>query len=275
MPGSRGRKPKKQNSSAPQTAKGKAVTAQSTTAVCQFIKAGGSRCKRIVQPGSKYCWQHARGLRAKLHALPRRPAVSFALAVAGVVIGVITLLLIFEGSTLMGLLPGPNAHVTIQGLRATSGNPAGCLGYMVSIDTANPSNEVIQALYLTIQFPKNIASYKFGAANASVLARAPQRVWMSIFELGKDADGECSVVQAAVSPSPDLTATIAGPGMVQMRGIRILPRTVLQGYFALSVKDASFQPPTMFTEGSYEYTRFGITVSKPITIEDMGISDAK
>src|SRR5262249_50822479 len=157
----------------------------------------------------------------------------------------------FVGPILMRLLPGPNAHVTIQRLQETSGDAAGCLGYMVSIDTANPSNDEIQALYLTIQFPKNIASYKFGAANASVLARAPKRVWMSIFELGKDANGECSVVQAAVSPSPDLTATIAGPGMVQMRGMRILPRTVIQGYFALSVKYASFQPPTMFTEGSY------------------------
>jgi hypothetical protein len=271
MPESRGRKPKKQNAAAAQT--GKAGAAQSNiAAACQFTKADGSKCKRIVQSASKYCWQHAHGLRAKLRALPRKPAVTFALAVAGLLIPIV---LLFEGSTLMGLLPGPNALVTIQGLRMTSGNEAGCLGYMVSISTANPSNDVIEALYLTVQFPKNIASYKFGAANASVLARAPQRVWLTLFELGKDATGECSVVQAAVAPSPDLTATIAGPGMVQMRGTRILPRTVVQGYFALSVKDASFQPPTMFTEGSYEYTRFGFTVSKPLTIQDTGIHDAK
>jgi hypothetical protein len=273
MPESRGRKSKKQTAAGAQTAKGKATAAQNkTAAACKFTKAGGSQCKRTVQSGSKYCWQHAHGLRAKLRALPRKPAVAFAVGVAGLLIPI---LLLFEGSTLMGLLPGPRALVTIRGLRQTSGNAAGCVGYMVSISTANPSNDVIEALYLTVQFPKNIASYKFGAANAAVLARAPQRVWLSAFELGKDANGECSVMQAAVAPSPDLTATIAGAGMVQMRGTRILPRTVVMGYFALSVKDASFQPPTTFTEGSYEYTRFGFTVSKPLTIQDMDIQDAK
>ena len=268
MPESRGRKSKKQNEAAAQTAKGKAAAAQSKAATaCQFTKADGSRCKRSVQSGSKYCWQHAHGLRAKLRALTRKQAVNFFLGLAGLLLPII---LLFEGSTLMGLLPGPYAIVSIQGIRE-----AGCLGYMVTISTANPSNDVIEALYLTVQFPKNIASYKFGAANASVLARAPKRVWISAFEFGKDANGECTVVQAAVAPSPDLTATIAGPGMVQMRGTRILPRSVVQGYFVLSVKDASFQPPTMFTEGSYQYTKFGFTVSKALTIQDMGTHDSK
>jgi hypothetical protein len=272
MPESRGRKPKKQNRAAAQTAKGKAAAAQSNTTACQFTKADGSQCRRIVHSGSKYCWQHAHGLRAKLGAIPRKPAVNFALTVAGLLI---TIVLLFEGSTLMGLLPGPTAFVRIDGMRVTTGNAAGCLAYMVSISTATPSNDVIEALYLTVQFPKNIASYKFGAANASVLARNPERVWLSAFDVGRDASGECSVAQAAVAPSPDLTATIAGPGMVQMRGTRILPRTVVMGCFALSGKDASFQPPTMFTEGSYEYKRFGFTVSKPLTIQNTGIHDAK
>jgi hypothetical protein len=47
------------------------------------------------------------------------------------------------------------------------------------------------------------------------------------------------------------------------------------GYLALTAKDASFQPPTLFTEGSYEYKRFGITVTKPLTIENRGIEDAQ
>jgi hypothetical protein len=272
MPESRGRKPKKQNAAAAQVAKGKAAAAQTNTAACQFTKANGLQCKRIVQSGSKYCWQHAHGLRAKLRALPRKPWVVFVITLAGL----IPLALIFAGSTLMGLLPGPTVSVTIEGLRATSGNPAGCVTYMVNINTATPSDAVIEALYLTVQFPKDIASYKFGAANAAVLARNPKRVWMGLFEVGKDANGECSVVQAALSPSPDLTATIAGPGMVQLRGIRILPRSVIMGLFALSVKDASFQPPPpIFTEGSYEYTRFGYTVTKPLAIQNTGVHDAK
>jgi hypothetical protein len=272
MPESRGRKPKKQNAAGAQTAKGKEAAAKSNTAACQSTKADGSQCKRIVHSGSKYCWQHAHGLRAKLAAIPKKPTVNFALGVASLLI---TIVLLFAGPTLMGLLPGPEPVAQIDGMRMASGDAAGCLAYMVSINTANPSNDVIEALYLTVQFPKNITNYKFGAANASVLARKPERVWLSAFELGRDASGECTVMQAAVAPSPDLTATIAGPGMVQMRGTRILPRTVLMGLFALSGKDASFQPSTMFTEGTYEYHRFGITVSKPLTIQNTGIHDAK
>jgi hypothetical protein len=147
---------------------------------------------------------------------------------------------------------------------------------MVNISTATPSNDLIEALYLTVQFPNDIASYKFGAANAAVLAGSSERVWLSGAEVGKDANGDCSIVQAAVAPSPDLTATIAGPGMVQMRGTRILPRSVVRGYFALSVKHASLEPPpAMFTEGNYEYQRFGFTVSKPLTVENRDIADAK
>ena len=100
----------------------------------------------------------------------------------------------------MRLLPGPNAVVTVRGLRVTTGNAAGCLVYTVNISTANQSNDVIEALYLTLQLPGNITSYQFGAANASVSSRNPQRLWMGIFEIGTDKNGECSVVQAALSP---------------------------------------------------------------------------
>ena len=176
----------------------------------------------------------------------------------------------------MGLFPGPTVSVAIQGFRATSGNAAGCVAYMVSIDTATPSNDLIEELYLTVQFPKNIASYKFGAGVASVLSRNPQRVWLTAFDLGKDNNGECIIRSAAVSPSPDLTATIAGPGMVQLRGSRILPRSVVIGLFALSVKNTGFQPaPSLFTEGSYEYNRFGFPVTKQLTVEDKAIQDMK
>jgi hypothetical protein len=144
---------------------------------------------------------------------------------------------------------------------------------MVSI--GSPPDEVIERLYLTIQFPGNISGYKFGAASAAVLGSSPGLVGMSVFELGKDANGECTVVQAAVAPSPDLTATIAGPGMVQMRGARIIPKTMVMGYFALSVKEPSFHPAMMFKEGYFEYTRFGLLISKPLKFFDAGVHDAK
>jgi hypothetical protein len=141
---------------------------------------------------------------------------------------------------------------------------------------ASPSDEVIEQLDLTVQFPGNIASYRFGAGNAAVFpGGSPERVWMAGFALGRDENGECTIKQAAIAPIPELTATIAGAGMVRMHGVRISPNTTAMGYFALSEKPPNFHPASMYTEGHYEYQRFGFTVSKPLPITNTGVHDAK
>ena len=138
----------------------------------------------------------------------------------------------------------------------------------------SPQHETLDGVYFTIQFPGNIAGYRFGTGSAAEL-EPTGRTAIAGFEVGKDPTGECQVVQAAIAPSPDITATIAGPGMIQVRGTRILPKTMVNGLFALSVKKPSFQPPKMFTEGSYEYKRLGFTVSKPLRFMDQGVKETK
>src|ERR1700756_5221770 len=56
---------------------------------------------------------------------------------------------------------------------------------------------------------------------------------VSAFVLGKDETGECTAKQAALTPSPDFTATQAGPRMVQIRGTKVLPRTMVSGLFVM------------------------------------------
>jgi hypothetical protein len=239
--------------------------------ICQSRKADGTLCQRRINPGTKHCWQHAHGLKAKWRSFTRNQTVRFVLTtVLGLLLAVVVPV---EGSTLVGLLSGPRVAVQIQGLRVTTGNAARCVTYMVGI--ATPPDRVIEQLYLTLQFPGNIASYKFGAGSAAVLGTGPGLAAIAVFELGKDANGECAVVQAAVAPSPDLTAIIDGPGMVQMRGNRIIPNTMVMGYFALSVKEPSLHPATMFKEGYFEYTRFGYVISKPLEFFDSGVHDAR
>jgi hypothetical protein len=48
--------------------------------LCQFVKQNNERCRRSVVAGQTFCWQHARGLRAKWRSLPRSKAVAFSLS---------------------------------------------------------------------------------------------------------------------------------------------------------------------------------------------------
>lgn len=237
------------------------------TAVCRALNRDGSECRRKIAPGAKRCWQHARGLRTRLRAVPRSAALLFALAFLSVAVGIVALL----GPCLLRLLPGPKVDVVITGLRVKAGNASGCVVYMVSLFSPD---EPLEGIYFTIQFPGNIAGYRFGAGSAAEL-ETTGRTGIAAFEVGKDSSGECEVIQAAVAPSPDFTATIAGPGMVQVRGARILPQTMATGIFALSVKKPSFQPASMFKEGFYEYKRLVFTISKPLEFVDNGVQDAK
>jgi hypothetical protein len=49
---------------------------------CQFVKPNKEGCKRPVAVGQKFCWQHSRGLRAKLHSLTHKQTVEFYIGVA-------------------------------------------------------------------------------------------------------------------------------------------------------------------------------------------------
>lgn len=239
------------------------------TAVCHRRNRDRSKCRRNAASGTRYCWQHTHGLRAKLRALPRNASLVFGLAILGAVVGILALLV----PLVARFVADPKVEVVITGLRVTKGNALGCVVY--SVEMAAPQNETIDGVYFTIQFPANIAGYRFGTGSASELGPPAGRMSMAVFEVGKDPTGECQVVQAAIAPSPDLTATIAGPGMVQVRGTRILPKTMVYGLFALSVRKPSFQPAQMFTDGSYEYKRLGFTVSKPLKFVNQGIHETK
>jgi hypothetical protein len=173
------------------------------------------------------------------------------LTVAGLLVAVA---LPFEGSTLIGFLPGPKVSLAVD--IATTGNPIECVAYMLRIGVGAPPDEVVEQIYVTAQFPGTVASYKFGAANATLLADRTEGV--SAFVLGKDETGECTAKQAALTPSPDFTATQAGPRMIQIRGTKVLPRTMVSGLFVMSRKGPAFDPSLLLAWG------FGFTVTKRI-----------
>jgi hypothetical protein len=242
--------------------------------VCQSLNRDGSLCKRPVHFGAKHCWQHAHGLRDKWRSLTGNQTVTFIFTVIGVVLAVAVPL---EGSTVVGLLPGgPPVSATITGLRAgaSSPNAAGCVEYLVNV--LAPTDAVIDELDLTVQFPGNISSHRFGAGNSAVYPHNnPGRTWLFVADIGKDAQGECEIHSSNMGGNPSgLTETIEGAGMVRFHGVRIPPHTIVVGVYAMSVRPPSFQPASMYTEGHYEYQRLGVTVSKPLPIQDNGVQDA-
>jgi hypothetical protein len=52
---------------------------------CQFVREGGTRCKRPVDGKQKLYWQYSRGLGTRWGSLTRNQSVMFCLAVLGVV----------------------------------------------------------------------------------------------------------------------------------------------------------------------------------------------
>jgi hypothetical protein len=226
-------------------------------ATCKFKKSDGTRCKRSVDASAQYCWQHARGLGARWRALTKNQAVGFTLAVTSLVW---TVAYPFIGPYLASLLPGPQVLAVVSKTKA----PDGCVGYMVNLSTSKDGP--IDRLDLTVQFPGDIVSRMFGATR---VAQFPSvgKVGLSAFELGKDASGGCKVVQAATSPSVNMTATVIGNGTIQMIGAGLLPSTSVAGMVVLS--PPSFHPTEMREDGSYTYSKLGFSVTKGIEIRNI------
>lgn len=231
------------------------------TAVCQFTKRDGSQCKRVPHAGSKYCWQHARGVTARYRALTKNQAVGFYITVISLLLAIIFPL--GGGQFLAGLLPAPEVIVRVQRYRLV-GSLAGCVWYLVEVKS--PADKLLEQLDLSVQFPGNIANYKFGAAVASVLEKGQRQRELYGFRFAKNASGECEIINLAFARSPNVAATISGPGMVQIRGNHIFPKTEVWGGFALSVLNPASRE--MFEEGHYEYDKLCCRVSKPLTIVD-------
>lgn len=220
----------------------------------QSLNRDGSQCKRRIHAGATRCWQHAHGIKAKWRSLTKNQALTFILTIASIFI---PLVMLFVGSTVIGLLPGPKVFL---GVDIATFDGGGCVAYVLKIGVGASPDEVIEQLYVTAQFPGNVVSYKFGAANATLLANGTEGI--SAFVLGKDESGECTVKQAAITPSPDFTATQAGPRMVQIRGTNVLPRTMVAGVFAMSRKGPAFDPAWLIAGGYYKYQLFGFPITK-------------
>jgi hypothetical protein len=62
------------------------------TITCAGKTNAGTRCRNLVKPPSRFCWQHSRGFRKKWRALTRNQSVAFVFGLVGVLGVLLTLL---------------------------------------------------------------------------------------------------------------------------------------------------------------------------------------
>jgi hypothetical protein len=168
------------------------------------------------------------------------------------------------------LLPGPRVDASIQQLNIKTGNASGCTAYIVLVGSSKP----LEYLSLAVQFPRNVSNYQVGSGQQFLLS-ASQHTAADIVAYGRDPNGDC-ILKADPEPNdPDLHVWRAGPGVIKAETSKTTSDWRMFGFFALSLKKPSFSPAVLYTEGSYEYSIFGIAVKQRLTFQHLSTSDAK
>ena len=153
----------------------------------------------------------------------------------------------------------------------TKENTAGCTYYVVMIRSEEPLDYV----YLNLQFPAKINNYKLGfPQEAHTAAAGPMAV--EAWEAGKDAQGQCVIIQAAINNSADVQSSAVGH-MLAIRASKLLAQTEIMGMIATTEGQSNIKPvpPSVHTEGAYEYLKLGQTVRRRLDVSDMGMADLK
>ena len=166
------------------------------------------------------------------------------------------------------ILPGPKPNAIVQGFRGTTEKTAGCFYYMIMVVIDAP----IEYVYLKSQFPGRINNYKVGLPQEEQTPKG--RMAMQAWEAAKDAQGNCTIVQAAVNSSADVGASAAGK-MIAIHASKLPPKTLIMGFIATTEEQSSLKRVPIYTEGAYEYMKLGQLVRKLLSISDKGTIDVK
>ncbi len=83
---------------------------------CTRTTRGGAACRRRVNTGERYCWQHASGLKQKWQSLTRNQTMQFLLGVIGLICSVVPLLFTNSSSSdIQAPQARPSSRVTVGG----------------------------------------------------------------------------------------------------------------------------------------------------------------
>jgi hypothetical protein len=169
-----------------------------------------------------------------------------------------------------GFLPGPDVNFLIYGLRQNRGDANICIYYPFQFATDSPIEYVI----FKIQISDKINDHTVGLTTNFDLSD-PRKLSFAVLQGGKTKDGICEIKGKRLE----------GQGVVQAHAERntitvvlskIPPKTIIGGMIASNSGVSGINPaPPFFVEGTYEYTKFGQTIRKPIPYTYTGVTDAK
>jgi hypothetical protein len=205
--------------------------------------------------------KHQKELKVQKAARVKRYVVSPLSFLAGCVF---TLL---SNQWLAPLLPGPQAGVSLTGLRATSGNASGCTAYNFTLFT----DESIESTYLKIALPQNIKSIKVGLPAGALVGQSIS-VSMPVWELGRGAGGECEIVGSTVNIDQSVSA-VASANVLTVRTSKMAGKSTVVGVLAVPSYDSAMLSNQPIFEGNYEYTKWGLSVRRKLSFDYQGIQD--
>ena len=165
--------------------------------------------------------------------------------VAGVICGPITQYVFFQS------LPGPTPSAQIQ----VSTGIGGCDLY--SIEVGFPGGYTIDKLNFAVQFPGPIKDRRLGVSKQVT----PHAEYAGVF-LFHGGEKVCEFMGSAEVPPPNIQAGITWPNKFEFQGTDI--HNPLSAQFILPKDRRATTLEGTYSEGTYEYRVFGITVHKSL-----------
>jgi len=174
----------------------------------------------------------------------------------------------------VGLLPGPNAQVTMTIERADSGNAAGCTFYAFMLSAAHPEEldggDSIEDAYFEVQLPERIVDSHVSFSAESL---GPEfRVHLQAWEMTRNPGGECAIRQAATTDNQGLVTSTVGH-LLRVRTGKLPPHAVIAAMYAVPTTEAEL-PLKLHFEGSYEYMKLGQLVKKDLTFTGSAVPNS-
>ena len=170
-----------------------------------------------------------------------------------------TLFGLFVVQWFVSLLPGPTAELIVNGYTSNTPTTTGCIYYLISLNNDEP----IEYIYTKIQLPNKITNHSIGIPIEAELPNS-NRARMNIFACGKNESGECVIKPPAEINLGSVQAYSAG-NMITIQASKLPRKTTILGMVATNEKISSINPkPKLFTEGEYEYIKFGQTDRKSV-----------
>jgi hypothetical protein len=165
-------------------------------------------------------------------------------------------------------LPDSRTQSTLRAEIVRSPGEPDCHFYRVIFTNFEP----IDYLHAKVQFPDPITSFKVGVPAETVLSDA-QRAGTLNWGKGRDAQHKCFVQSDELSSNPNVQSSINGH-MIEIQTSKLPDPTSV---FALIATTSGIEPTRakLWTEGEYEYSKFGLSIRKklPIKIRTMTGAD--